>query len=100
MSDGHHHGGDAAGQPGLPPGMFPPHEPHRHAGHIANPSDSIASPFDPMTPGYGRRRSGVPLLRPRAGSAARVVRSILGLVVIAFMVYVAFQVFHGVATTP
>jgi hypothetical protein len=97
MSEGgHHHGGDMGGQqgfsgPGFQPGMFPPPEPHHH--HIADPSDL-------MPPAYGRRRYGVRRYRPRAGSPAWAVLWIVRLAVLAFIVYVAFQVFHGATSTP
>jgi hypothetical protein len=97
MSEGgHHHGGDMGGQqgfsdPGFQPGMLPPTEsPHHH----------LADPSDPMPPAYGRRRSGARRYRPRVGSTAWVVLWIVRLAVIAFIVYVAFQVFHGAASTP
>jgi hypothetical protein len=94
MSEGgHHHGGDMGGQPGFQPGMFPPHESHLHHHDIADPSDLTP-------PAYGRRRSGVRRVRPRAGSRAWVVLWIVRLAILAFIVYVAFQVFHGAPSTP
>ena len=89
---GHHHGGDMGGQPGFQPGMFPP-EPHHHHHHIAEPSD-------PMPLAYGRRRRGVGRYRPRTGSPAWVALWVVRLAVLAFIIYVAFQVFHGAASTP
>jgi hypothetical protein len=99
MSEGgHHHGGDMGGQPslsdpGLQPGAFPPPGPHHHHPHIADSSDV-------MPPAYGRRRRGALRYRPRAGSPAWVVLWIVRLAVLAFIVYVAFQVFHGATSTP
>lgn len=94
MSEGgHHHHGDMGGQqgfsdPGFQPGMFPPPEPDLHPHHLADPSD--------LTPrARGRRR-----YRPRAGSRAWVVLWIVRLAVLAFIVYVAVQVFHGATSTP
>ena len=93
MSEGgHHHGGDMGG--GVQPGMFPPAEAHHHHHH------HMAETSDPMPPAYGRRRPGALRYRPRAGSPGWVVRWVLRLVVIAFIVYVAFQVFHGTTSTP
>jgi hypothetical protein len=87
---GHHHGGDMGGQQGFQPGMFPP-EPHHH--HIAEPSD-------PMPLAYGRRRRGALRYRPRAGSPAWVALWVVRLAVLAFIAYVAFQVFHGATSMP
>ncbi len=97
MSDGgHHHGGDMGGQqgfsePGFQPGIFPPPEPDPY--HMADPSDL-------MRPAYGRPRRGVRRPRPRAGSPAWVVLWIVRLAVLAFIVFVAFQFFHGMTSTP
>ena len=88
---GHHHGGDLGG--GFQPGMFPPEPLHPHHHHIAETSD-------PLPPAYGRGRPGVPRSRPRAGSPGWVLRWILRLAVLAFIIYVAFQVFHGATSTP
>jgi hypothetical protein len=99
MSEGgHHHGADMGGQPGFSdpgfqPQMFPPPEPDLHPYDIADPPD--------LTPrAYGSRRSRVRRPRPRAGSPAWVVQWIVRLAVIAFMLYVAFQIFHGAPSTP
>jgi hypothetical protein len=96
MSDGHHHGGDmGGGQPGMLPPTAAHHHHHHHHDlpHIADPSG--------LTPTeYGRRRSGVRPYRPRAGSPGWVARWILRLAVLAFIGYVAFQVFHGAMSTP
>jgi hypothetical protein len=95
MSEGgHDHGGDMGGQPsffdpGLQPGVFPPPEPY----HIADSSGL-------MPPGYGRRRRDTRRYRPRAGSPGWVVVWIVRLALLAFIVYVAFQVFHGMTSTP
>jgi hypothetical protein len=98
MSEGHHHhGGDASG--GIPPGMLPPSAPHHHD-HHHQPPGHLADPSDPMWPDSGRRRPRGPVVPLRRGSVAWVTRWVLRLVIIAFIVYVAFQVFHGVATTP
>ena len=92
MSEGgRHFGGDMGGQQGFQPGMFPPHEPHHH--HIADPSDLTP-------PAFGRRRYGARRYRPRAGSPAWVGLWIVRLAVLAFIVFVAFQVFHGARSTP
>ena len=94
MSEGgHHHGGDMGGQQGLQAGMFPPHEPHHHPHHIADPSNL-------MPPAHGRRRYAGRRYRPRAGSPAWVGLWIVRLAILAFIVFVAFQVFHGVTSTP
>jgi hypothetical protein len=94
---GHHHGGDMGGQqgfsdPGFQPGMFPP-EPHHHHHHIAEPSD-------PMPLAYGQRPRGGLRYRSRASSPAWVALWVVRLAVLAFIVYVAFQVFHGATSTP
>lgn len=52
-----------------------------------------------MPPAYGRRRYGVRRYRPRAGSPAWVGLWIVRLAVLAFIVFVAFQVFHGATST-
>ena len=92
MSEGgHHHGGDMSGQQGFQPGMFPPHETHHH--HIADPSNL-------MPPAYGRRRNGGRRYRPRPGSPAWMGLWMVRLAILAFIVFVAFQVFHGVTSTP
>ena len=88
---GHHHGGDMGG--GFQPGMFPPEPHHHHHHHIAETSD-------PMPPAYGRRQPGALRYRPRAGSPGWVMRWVLRLVVLAFITYVAFQLFHGATSTP
>ena len=94
MSEGgHHHGGDMGG--GSQPGMFPPEPHHHHHQH-----QHIAQTSDPMPPGYGRRRPGALRYRPRAGTPGWVVLWVLRLAVLAFIVYVAFQVFHGTTSTP
>lgn len=98
MSDGgHHHGGDMGGQPGFQPGMSPPHEHHHH--HIADPSDHSADSWDPTPPPYGRGRPGVRRYRPRTGSAAWAGLWIVRLAILAFIVFVIFQVVHGVSST-
>jgi hypothetical protein len=95
MSEGgHHHGGDMGG--GFQPGMFPPehhHHQHHHQHHIAEPSD----PMPP--PAYGQRRPGALRYRPRAGSPGWVMLWVVRLAVLAFIIYVAFQVFHGATST-
>jgi hypothetical protein len=93
MSEGgHHHGGDMGG--GFQPGMFPPeHHLHQHQHHMAEPSD-------PMPPAYGQRRSGGLRYRPRAGSPGWVMLWVIRLEIFAFIIYVVFQVFHGVTSTP
>ncbi len=53
-----------------------------------------------MPPAFGRSRSGVRRYRPRAGSPAWVGLWIVRLAVLAFIVFVAFQVFHGATSTP
>ncbi len=88
---GHHHGGDTGG--GFQPGMSPPGPHHHHHQHIAQTSD-------PMPPAYGRRRPGAPRYRPRAGTPGWVMLWVLRLAVLAFIIYVAFQVFHGATSTP
>ncbi len=61
----------------------------------------ISTPITSRTPSdltpraRGRRR-----YRPRAGSRAWVVLWIVRLAVLAFIVYVAVQVFHGATSTP
>jgi hypothetical protein len=96
VSEGHHHGGDIGGQPGLQPQMFPHHE-HQHH-HIADPSDPMPPAYGPGSSGV--RRSGMRRPRPRTGSSAWIGLLIVRLAVIAFIVYVAFQIFHGAASTP
>jgi hypothetical protein len=86
---GHHHGGDMGGQPG----MFPP-EPHHHHHH-----HHIAESSDPIPPAYGPRRRGALRYRPRAGSPGWVLLWIVRLAVLAFIIYVAFQVLHGATST-
>jgi hypothetical protein len=49
---------------------------------------------------YGRRRQGARLYRPRAGSPAWVGLWVVRLAILAFIIYVAFQLFHGVTSTP
>ena len=100
MSEGHHHGGDLGGQPGFSdpgfqPQMFPPPEPDLHPYDIADQPDLTP-------PAYGSRRSRVrrPRPRPRTGSPAWIGLLIVRLAVIAFVVYVAFQIFHGGTSTP
>ena len=83
----HHHGGDMGGQPG----MFPP-EPHYPHHHIAESSD-------PIPPAYGQRRRGALRYRPRAGSPGWVLLWVVRLAVLAFIIYVAFQVLHGATST-
>jgi len=102
MSEGgHHHGGDMGGQPGSQPAMFPLNEPHHHHHHhIADPSDHIGDSWGPMPPAYGRPRPGVRRYRPRAGSPAWAGLWIVRLAILAFIVFVAFQVFHGATSTP
>ena len=90
---GHHHGGDMGGA--SQPGMFSPEPHHHHHQH-----QHIAQPSDPMPPAYGRRRPGAVRYRPRAGTPGWVVLWVLRLAVLAFIVYVAFQVFHGATSTP
>jgi hypothetical protein len=98
MSDsGHHHGGDMGG--GFQPGMFPA-EHHHHHHHIAEPSGHIAESSDPMSPAYGRRRPGALRYRPRAGSPGWIMLWVVRLALFAFIIYVAFEVFHGVTSTP
>jgi hypothetical protein len=61
----------------------------------------MAETSDPMLPpAYGRRRPGALRYRPRAGSPGWVIRWVLRLAVLAFIIYVAFQVFHGATSTP
>ena len=91
---GHHHGGDMGGQQGFQPGMFPPPEPHHHHHH-----HDIAGPSDLTPPAFGQGRYGVRRYRPRAGSPAWVGLWVVRLAVLAFIVFVAFQVFHGAAST-
>lgn len=96
-------GGDIGGQQGfpgpggLPPGMFPPIPPPELHHHRP----------EPFPPPPGRRLYGVRAYRPPVGSpgwvALWVVR--LGLLslmlaVLGFIVYIAFQVFHGPTITP
>jgi hypothetical protein len=88
---GHHHSGDMGG--GFQPGMFPP-EPHPHHHH------HMAETSDPVPPAYGRRGPGALRYRPRAGSPGWVLRWVCRLVVLAFIIYVAFQLFHGATSTP
>jgi hypothetical protein len=88
---GHHHGGDMGGQPG----MFPT-EPHHH--HHQHHDQHIAEPSDPMPLAYGRRRQGALRYRPRAGSVGWVTLWVVRLAIIAFIIYVAFEVFHGVTS--
>ena len=87
---GHHHGGDVGGQPG----MFSPHEHHHH--HSADSSD----PWGLTPPAYGQSRPRVRRYRPRAGSPARVGLWIVRLAILAFVVYVIFQIVHGASSTP
>jgi hypothetical protein len=97
MSEGpQHHGGDTSGPqglsgPGFQPGVFSPPEP---------PHQDLAGPSDLMPPPARRRRNGVRQFRPRAGSPAWVVQWLVALALLAFIVYVAFQVFHGATSTP
>ena len=93
MSEGgHHHGGDMGG--GFQPGMSPTeHHHHHHHDHVAGTSD-------PMPPAHGRRRPAAPRYRPRAGSPGWVVVWVVRLAILAFIIYVVFQVFHGVTSTP
>jgi hypothetical protein len=96
MNDGgHHHGGDMGG--GFQPGMFPP-EPHHHhhQNHIAETSDPVPQAYGQ----HGQRRPGGLRYRPRAGSPGWVMLWVLRLAVIAFIIFVAFQVFHGATSTP
>ena len=97
MSEGgHHHGGDMGGQSGFQPGMFPPEPHHHHHHHDYN----MVQPPDPMPPAYGRRRHGTGRYRQRPGSPAWVALWVVRLAVLAFIIYVAFQVFHGASSTP
>jgi hypothetical protein len=96
MSEGgHHHGGDMGG--GFEPPMFPP-EHHLHQHHIAE--SYVAEPSDPMPPAYGQRRPGALRYRPRAGSPGWVMLWVVRLAVLAFVIYVAFHIFHGATSTP
>jgi hypothetical protein len=118
MSEGgHHHGGDMGAPQGFQPGMFPAHEPHHHhqhgdmgglqgfqpgmfPGQEPDRHHGADSP-DLMPPAYGRRsRYGVRRYRPRPGSPAWVGLWVVRLAVLAFIIYVAFQVFHGATSSP
>jgi hypothetical protein len=95
MSEGgHHHGADMGGQQGVQPGMFPPPEPHHH--HIADSSD----PFALIPSTYQPPRTGAHRYRPRTGSAAWVGLWIVRLAVVAFVVFVIFEIVHGASSTP
>jgi len=95
MSEGgHHHGGDMGGQPAFLPAAFPLHEHHHHDHHIADPADPSGA-SDLMPPAYGRRRPGVRRYRPSAGSPAWVGLWIVRLAVLAFIIFLAYQVIHG-----
>jgi hypothetical protein len=99
MSDGgHHHGGDMGGQPGFQPGMAAPHEHHHH--HSAEPSERIADPWGPMPPASGPPRPGARRYRPRAGSPAWAGLWIVRLAILAFIVFVIFEIVHGASSTP
>ncbi len=96
MSEGgHHHGGDMGGGQ---PGMFSPPE-HHHNHHHHHDPHHIADPSGVMPPASGRLGYGVRRYRPRAGSPGWVVQWIVRLAVIAFIVFVVFQVLHGVTSS-
>lgn len=95
MSEGgHHHGGDMSGQQGVQPGMFPPPEPHHHP--VADPPD----PWGPIPPAYGPPRPGAHRYRPPAGSPAWAGLWIVRLAILAFIVFVIFEIVHGASSTP
>jgi hypothetical protein len=120
MSEGgHQHDGGMDRQPGFQPGMFPSPDSYQYTADPflqstpdpflqgtpdAFPPDA-PGPFPRLPPAYQRSRPGgrvygrrrYPL---RVGSPGWVVASVVRLAVIAFIVYVAFQVFHGAASTP
>jgi hypothetical protein len=93
---GGHHGGHAGGHgghissggPDSQPGMFQPSAGHRH-------DDQPGDPLDPLSPlhrrGPGMRRTG---WRPATVTAA-----VVRLAIIAFIIFVAVEVFRGMAAT-
>lgn len=99
MSEGgHHHGGDMGGQPA----MFPSPEPHHHHHHHHYDDDPhhIEGQSDAMPPVRGRLGYGARRYRPRTGSPGWVVQWIVRLAVIAFVVFVAYQILQGATSTP
>lgn len=95
-----HHGGDMGGQQGVSPGMFPPSEPHHHH-HPHTPEPfPMSDAFPPESGAHGPGRYPRRRYRPRPGSPGWVVLWVVRLAVLAFIGYVAFQVFHGVTSTP
>jgi hypothetical protein len=85
---GHHGGHISSGGPDSQPGMFQP-----SAGHLHH--DQPSDPLDPLSPSHSRG----PGMRRTGWRPATVTAAVIRLAIIAFIIFVAVEVFRGVAAT-